>query len=435
MKIFVLGLNYKNASLSVREKLAFDSEQTLQALKLLKKSFQDAEFVLLSTCNRVELYCACERDNPIETEKLVKFLSDFHNVNSEEFREFLFVLTDEDAVRHLLTVASSLDSQVIGEAQIFNQVKESYKLACQAKSTGKILNRLFHCSFSTGKKVFSATSISQGKVSIAGIAVELAKQLFEDISSAKVTVIGAGEMGELIVQHLIKSGCEQINIINRSYERALEVANRYKVSAIQWAQINEQLQEADIIISSAAVKDYLYTKETFETVIKRRKKKNLLIIDIGVPRNMEPSLSEIEGVHLYSIEDLSQIIQKNRKAREKDISMSMEIIDKEVDVFIQWLLTREIGPLIGKLSEQFSQISQAEMDRFFVGIRHEASCRDVLEMTVNRIVNKLLHCVIENVNTVAKEASPLEAEKLIDRIVKHAEAITSETSGPKDSDL
>ena len=427
MKIFVLGLNHKSAPLIIREKLAFDSKQVSEALKQLKSRFKESEFVLLSTCNRVELYCASDFTNPITEDELIKYLSEFHNVPSGEFQKNLYCYTEENAVRHLLTVASSFDSLVIGEAQIIGQVKESYKLACVAGSTGKILNRLFHCAFSTGKKVYSTTSISQGRVSVAGVAVELAKQLFADITTAKVVVIGAGEMGELLVQHLLKIGCRDINIINRSYDRGLNVAQRYAINVKKWEDISEEIKNADIVILSSAVKGYLYTKQSFKSILSGRKKSSLLLIDIAVPRNIEPTVNEIEDVYLYGIDDLSNVVEQNLKIREKDITKGMNIIHKEADIFMDWLHAREIGPLIGQLEEKFIQISQNEMERFFVGVRQDASCREFLEVMVNRIVNKLLHCVIKNVDTIAKENSPNEAAKLVNSFVKQAEAIASET--------
>jgi len=432
MKIFVLGLNHKSAPLAILEKLAFDSEQALRALRQLKSRFEGSEFVLISTCNRVELYCACNRMNPVVVDDLVKFLSEFHHVPWEEFQEYLYIHSDEDSVRHLLKVASSLDSLIIGEAQIIGQVKESYRLACTAKSTGKVLNRLFHCAFATGKKVHTITSISQGRVSVAGVAVELVKQLFVNILSAKAVIIGAGEMGELLVQHLLKIGCRDINIVNRSYERALLVAQRRKVTAQKWEDLQEQLTGADIVIASAAVKDYLYKKKSFIKIMDGRQKRTLLIIDIAVPRNFEPSVNEIDNVHLYSIDGLSEVARENRKAREEDIAGGMKIIHEDVNVFMDWLGAKEIGPLIGQLEEKFIQISQYEMERFFVGVRQDASCREVLEMMVGRIVNKLMHCVIKNVDTVAKENGPTEAAKLVNRIVRQAEAITSESGQKKD---
>jgi glutamyl-tRNA reductase len=293
MKIVVLGLNHKSAPIEIREKLAFDATQTIKALRELKNRFREAEFVLLSTCNRVELYCASTISQEVTAEHLAEFLSDFHNIPIEKFQESLYAYENEDSVRHLLTVASSLDSMVVGEAQIIAQVKESYQLACTAKSTGKILNRLFHYAFATSKKIYTTTSISTGRVSVAGVAVELAMQLFADISSAKVVVIGAGEMGELLVQHLLHVGCKNITVVNRSYERGKNMAERYGISVEKWEEIENQLIGANIAIASAAVQDYLFRKAAFNKIMNSRRGRTLLVIDIAVPRNFEPSINKM----------------------------------------------------------------------------------------------------------------------------------------------
>lgn len=432
MKILVVGLNHKSAPIDVREKLAFDPEQVLRALRELKHRFGEAEFVLLSTCNRVELYCASKRVGGVDGETLAKFLSEFHDVRWEEFQEFLYIYEEEESVRHLLTVASSLDSLVVGEAQIIGQVKESYRLACAAKSTGKVLNRLFHCAFTTSKKVHTITSIAHGRVSVAGVAVELAMQLFANISSAKVVVIGAGEMGELLVQHLQQIGSKNITIVNRSYDRGLNLAKQYGVKAQKWEELEEQLTGADIVIASASVQDYLFKKEPLKKIIDSRRKGRLLVIDIAVPRNFEPSVNEIEDVYLYSVDDLSEVVEQNRKAREEDIVRSMEIVYENVTDFMNWFGARDIGPLIGQMKKKFAEISENEMEKFFVGSRQEASCQEVMEAMVKRVVNKLLHCVIKNVNTVAKENGATEAARLVDSIVRQAEEIAAEPSDKKE---
>ncbi len=428
MKIVVLGLNHKSAPIEIREKLAFDTTQTIKALRELKNKFHEAEFVLLSTCNRVELYCASKLSDEVTAENMAEFLSNFHNIPIEKFQESLYAYENEDSVRHLLTVASSLDSMVVGEAQIIAQVKESYQLACTAKSTGKILNRLFHYAFATSKKIYTTTSISTGRVSVAGVAVELAMQLFADISSAKVVVIGAGEMGELLVQHLLHVGCKNITVVNRSYERGKNMAERYGISVEKWEEIENQLIGANITIASAAVQDYLFRKAAFNKIMNSRRGRTLLVIDIAVPRNFEPSINKMDDVYLYSVDDLSEVVERNRKAREKDIARGVHIVQKNVADFMDWLGAEDIGPLIGQMKEQFVRISQNELEQFFVGTRQDASCKETLEIMVNRIVNKLLHCVIKNVNTIAKENGATEAAKYVDSIVQHAEQISSELS-------
>jgi glutamyl-tRNA reductase len=432
MKIVVLGLNHKSAPIEIREKLAFDATQTVKALRELKLRFYKAEFVLLSTCNRVELYCASEIPQEVTPENLTEFLSNFHNIPIEKFQQSLYTYEDEDSVRHLLTVASSLDSMVVGEAQIIAQVKESYQLACTAKSTGKILNRLFHYAFTTSKKIYTTTSISTGRVSVAGVAVELAMQLFADISSAKVVVIGAGEMGELLVQHLIHVGCKNITIVNRSYERGKNMAERYGIAVEKWEEIENQLIGANIAIASAAVQDYLFRKDAFKKIMNKRWGRTLLIIDIAVPRNFEPSINKMDDVYLYSVDDLSEVVERNRKARELDIAAGMEIVYKNVTDFMDWLGSKDIGPLIGQMKEQFARISQNELEQFFVGTRQEASCKEILEIMVSRVVNKLLHCVIKNVNAIAKENGANEAARYVGSIVEHAEQISSELNKKED---
>ncbi|MBN1806177.1 MAG: glutamyl-tRNA reductase [Sedimentisphaerales bacterium] len=432
MKIVVLGLNHKSAPIEIREKLAFNTAQTLNALKQLKNRFHEAEFVLLSTCNRVELYCAGTLSQQVKAEYLTRFLSEFHNIPIEKFQEYLYVYDTEQSVRHLLTVASSLDSMIVGEVQIIAQVKESYRLACMAKSTGKILNRLFHCAFTTSKKVYTTTSISSGRVSVAGVAVELAMQLFADISSAKVLVIGAGEMGELIVQHLLHVGCKDITVVNRSFDRGQTMARLHGINVEKWDEIESRLIGANIAIASAAVQEYLFRKDSFKKIMNTRWGKTLLIIDIAVPRNFEPSINELDGVYLYSVDDLSEVVEQNRKARELDIAAGMDIVYKNTTDFMDWLGAKDIGPLIGRMKEQFVRISQNELQQFFVGARQEASCKENLELMVNRIVNKLLHCVIQNVNTIAKENGTAEAVKYVDSIVHHAEKISSELNNKGD---
>jgi glutamyl-tRNA reductase len=430
MKIIVVGLNHKTAPVAVREKLAFDATRTMAALRQLKNRFSHAaEFVLLSTCNRVELYCSADADSGVTHNRLTEFLSEFHGIEPDDFRNLLCIYRDEDAVRHLLTVASSLDSMVVGEGQILGQVKESYRLACAARSTGKVLNRLFHCSFTAAKKVHTNTSIAGGRVSVAGVAVELATQLFADVSSAKVVVIGAGEMGDLLVQHLLHEGCKNITVVNRSSDRARNMANKYGIAADNWDQLNDQLVNADIAIASATAQDYLFGKDAFQQIADHRRKGSLLIIDIAVPCNFEPAVNEIENVYLYSIDELSVVAEQNRKAREADISKGMQIVYESAAEFMDWFKASDIGPLIGQMRERFAQISREELDRFFVGPRKEASCKEVMEPMVKRIVNRLLHCVIKNVDAVAKERGPAEAAKFVDSIVQQAKQISN---GPDD---
>ena len=433
MKILVVGLNHKSAPVDVRERLAFNCEQTQKALEMLKCRFSDAEFALISTCNRVELYAVTGYSETVNEEAIAEFLSEFHSFPLEKFQDHLYCYEDENAVRHLLMVASSLDSMVVGEDQIIGQVKESYMLACASAATGKILNRLFHSCFFTSKKIYTTTEISSGRVSVAGVAVELALQLFAKPSSAKVVVIGAGEMGELLVQHLLQIGCKDITIINRSYDKGLKKADQYGVSARKWEELDEQLFSADIVIATAAVQDPLFKKDSFKKIMKKRHKGALLVIDIAVPRNFEPSVNDIEDIYLYSIDELSEVADQNRKAREEDITKGMQIVCEQADTFMDWYRARDIGPLIGQMKARFVEITQSELEKFFVGVREEASCKDAATTMVKRIVNKLLHCVIKNVDVVAKKHGPAEAVKLVDHIVQQAKEISLESNSNQEA--
>jgi len=317
---------------------------------------------------------------------------------------------------HLLTVSASLDSLVIGEAQIISQVKESYRQAVQAESTGKVLNRLFHCAFATSKEVYTQTSIAQRRVSIAGVAIDLAGQLFENITAARIAVIGAGEMGELVIRHLRDIGSDNITVFNRSFSRAKSMADKYGIRAQPWEYLKNQLEQVDMVVAAAATENYLFDK-TFLPACRRG---SLLIIDIAVPRNFDPDVNELEDVYLYSIDDLAEVIQGNIKARKEDIGQAEEIIADNVVSFMDWFGIMDIGPLVGKLREKFHQISQKELDSFLTGENNiQPMQKQKIETAVNRVVDKLLHRLINNFHIIAKTYGPEEATHLIDSIIHY----------------
>jgi len=418
MRIVVLGLNHKTAPVALRERLAFDAEQCRCALHRFKERFPGGEFAILSTCNRVELYAATQETDGFETQELLNELAACREVRPEDFREHVYVHFDAEAVTHLLTVGASLDSMVVGEPQIFAQVKECYSIAVGAKSTGKILNRLFHHTFATGKEVYSSTNITNRRVSVAGVAVELAKQLFSEMARLRVLVVGAGEMGRLLVQHLRQAGAEDVTVVNRSYERAVRTAEENGISAARWEQMDALLERVDMVITSAAARGALFDKPAFKPIVKRRRQSTLLIIDVAVPRNVAPAVGELEGVYLFSVDDLADVVRQNVTLRENEVDRAVAIIYRKVAEFMEWLEAMRIGPLVGQLKEAFGRIQKNEMERFFVGPRAEASCRQAMEAMVHRVVNRLLHCVIANLNAVAREQGAEQAARLAERIVQ-----------------
>jgi glutamyl-tRNA reductase len=313
---------------------------------------------------------------------------------------------------------------VIGENQISAQVREGYGIACDVKSSGKVLNHLFHAAFVASKKVFTNTSIANRRISVAGVAVDLAKQLFDDIKSAKIVVVGAGEMGELLVEHFQHIKCDDITVVNRTEHRGCTVASRHGVKAAAWDDLEGQLIDANIVVGAASANTgHLFEKEQFSKIVSKRRGRPLLAVDITVPRSFDPNINKLEGVYLYCIDDLSQVVEKNIKLREGDLEKAVEIICQGVAEYMEWFAKRDLGPLIGRMKLAFETIQKSEMEKFFAGEREQAGCKDVMDATVSRVVNKLLHCVIQNIDTVATQQGPGDAVRLAESILAHAESV------------
>jgi glutamyl-tRNA reductase len=348
-------------------------------------------------------------------------------VEYEAIRPYLYIKLQEDAVRHLFTVASSLDSMVIGESQIVAQVKEGYKRACECHSTGKILNHLFHIAFHVSKEIFSTTSIAARRVSIAGVGVDLARQLFSDIRNVKITVIGAGQMGELLIEHFRHLRCTDLTVVNRSEQRACQLAQEHAIRYEPWDRLEDQLVETGIVVGAATAQDgYLFTKESFKTILARRRNKLLLVLDLAVPRSFDPAINDLDNLYLYSIDDLGKVIADNIQFREGDLEQAVEILCRHQAEFMHWFELRGVGPLLGEIQEAFDRIRDAELQKFFSGLRCEASCRDQMEASVRGVVNKLLHCVVKNIVNLAQEQGPTQAEQLARGILSRAEGVLKE---------
>jgi len=420
MSLFVTGLNHKTAGVDLREKLAFDQDQSREVLRQLKTEFKAAEFALLSTCNRVELYVVDKNQSNVTSEKCWQILAQHKNISIEMFEPVLYVHHDAQAVEHLFTVTASLDSMIVGESQITAQVKECYQLACDVNTTGKILNRLFHCAFSTGEEVYSNTSIVRRRVSVAGVAVDLVRQLFSDLTKTKVLVFGAGEMGELVLQHLLELGASHITLLNRTPDRGEAVAEKYGLQTGRWDQRFELISEADVVVAAATTQEYLMDQKKCHEITEKRRGKPLLLMDIAVPRNLDPAINDLDDVYLYSIDDLAQVVQENLNAREDDRQEADVIIRENTMDFMDWLDVMDLGPLLGKMKEKFHDISQKELLCFLAG-QDELSdeMKQKFEKLINRLVNKQLHCLIHNLDEMAREKNPATALDLVNRIIQH----------------
>lgn len=426
MRIILIGINHKTAPVAVRERLACDKPLVREALGKLRATYPGCEFILLSTCNRVECYAVADKAAGPNPEALTKWLAAFRGVGFEEIEEFLYIKTDEEVAAHLFTVTAGLDSMVIGESQITAQVKESYKDACKCQTAGKVLSRLFHEAFQTAKRVITHTTISTRRVSVAGVAVGLAKQLFSDIRSAKVVVAGAGQMGELLVEHFQHEKCRQITVVNRSKSRACQVAEKYDSISKPWELLDEKVAEANIVVGAvSATEGYLFGRDRIKSLVAKRRNRLLLIIDIAVPRSFDPVISQIENVYLYSIDDLAQVAKDNIKLRQGDTEQAVEIICNAVSAFSDWFSTRDVGPVIGEIKNVFEQICKNEMDKLVVKPRQEGCCKEIIETSMGRIVNKLCHCMIDNIELLSKEHGPEEAQKFAQGILVNAQKMIS----------
>ncbi|MBM4053227.1 MAG: glutamyl-tRNA reductase [Planctomycetes bacterium] len=391
MSILVVGLNHKSAPVEIREKLAFNNNSVSSALSLFTQKYPSSEAVILSTCNRVEMYASSASD-AVKLEDILSFLAEFHKIGENEFSQYMYHYKDDRAVTHLFHVSSSIDSMVIGESQILSQVKEAYTLACVEESTGKILNQLFQQALNLSKTIHTNTSIGQGKVSISSVAVEFAEKIFQDFTGKMVLVVGAGEMCELLLKHLYEEGARTIIVANRTFERAQAIADAFQGQAIKYELLGEYLSKADIIITSTSAPHYVIHTDQVKEAIKHRRGNPIFLIDIAVPRDIEPGVGNIDNVYLYNIDDLQTVVNQNIDDRTREIEKCREIIEKEVEHFMARLEQIKIEPAITLLRNNFHSIGKDELNRLRPKLKNinDEDWNQVV-YTMERTLNKLLH--------------------------------------------
>jgi len=391
MNLHILGLNHDSAPVEVREKLAFSPSSVPIALSSFAQSFPSSETVILSTCNRVEIY-ATSPDNSLDKDALLDFFSAFHGLPKEEFSDHMYYHQCINAVRHLFFVASSLKSGVLGETQIISQVKEAYMTATTAETTGSIINQLFQRSLTVAKDVHTKTTIGKGNISVSTVAVDLAIKIFKDFSEKTIFIIGAGEMCELVLKHLVERGAKTAIVANRNYDKAKSLAAEYNGKAINYEKLEDYLHQADIIISSTASPHPVIHTEHIKNAIKARRGNPMLLIDIAFPRDIDPEIAKIDNVYLYDINDLNKVADSNAEERKKDIGKCVVIIDKEVAQYMAWVEELKIGPAISQLRNHFHEIGEQELERLrpkLGEIAHEEWEHIVYSM--QRTLNKILH--------------------------------------------
>ncbi len=391
MRILVTGLNHKTAPVEVREKLAFDGPKLDEGLRELLRLRNVEEGIIISTCNRVELYTHVkEVESAIE--EIKQFLSTFHSIKPESLEGSLYFYSERDAIRHVFRVASSLDSMVVGEPQILGQVKDAFDFALKKKATGVLLNKLLKKAISVAKRVRTETRIAENAVSISYAAVELAKKIFADLSEKTFMLLGAGEMAELAVRHLINNGVRDVTVANRTYERGVELAREFCGRAIKFDDFKTELVNTDIIICSTGAPTYILYKEDMQRIMKERKNRSVFIIDISVPRNIDPEINDIDNVYLYDVDDLQGVVDANILERRKEAERAEAIVEEEVEKFLKWQNSLDAVPTIVALRNKAEEIKQTELERLFNRLPGlDERERNIIMTSVNAIVNRLIH--------------------------------------------
>ncbi len=391
MNIIVVGLSHKTASVEIREKVAFSPNQIEKPLRELVSLDNLVEGVIVSTCNRVEIY-ATTRDIAGGIARIKRFLADYHRIPLESLEPHLYSHHSEAAIRHVFRVASSLDSMVVGEPQILGQIKTSYGYAAEYKTSGIILNRFLHKAFSVAKRVRTETRIASSAVSVAFAAVELAKKVLGDLSDKTVMLIGAGEMCELAAKHFLNSGARGVMVTNRTFERAERLAEEFGGEAVLFEELLENIHRADIVLSSTGAPHIIIGPKDVEEAVRRRRFKPMFFIDIAVPRDIDPKVDNLENAYLFTVDNLQEIVQANLAQRNLEAEKAEEIINQEIGQFYKWLSSLEVTPTIVALRTRFDEIRKSELSRT-VAAWKDMTPEDErrLEALTSAMMNKLLH--------------------------------------------
>ena len=389
--IVAIGLNHKTAPVEVRERLAFSSEDTPKVLEAMGQDACVDEIALFSTCNRVEFLLAT-KEAPKAVEAVKDFMAEFKNTPRHTFEQALYVYHGDEAVRHIFRVAASLDSMVVGEPQILGQIKESYLHACDYRTCGVVLNRLMHRSFSVAKRVRTETGIGDHAVSISYAAVELGRKIFGELEGKAVLLLGAGEMAELAVEHLANNRAQPIFVANRTFERGLELAERFRGTAIRFEEVRDYLRQVDIVISSTGAPGYILVRDDFKGLMRARRNRPLFFIDIAVPRDIDPEINRINNVYVYDIDDLKTAIQENIDERQQEALRGERIVDAAVIQFRRWFQGLDVAPTVIALRDKMEEIRQKELKKTF-GSLSAASEEDraAIDRLTAALVNKILH--------------------------------------------
>jgi glutamyl-tRNA reductase len=416
MELALIGVSHKTAPVEIRERLAFPADKIRAALESLLNQTHAAEAMILSTCNRVEIVA----QGP-DAQLVQDFICAYHQIPADSISKHIYSYKNAEAIRHLFRVTASLDSMMLGEPQILGQVKEAYRLASAAGTIGSSLSPLLDRAFAVAKRVRSETGISQAAVSISYAAVELARKIFGDLSGKTVMIIGASKMGELAAKHLKRNGVASVLVTNRTFERAVEIAKMFEGAAIPFEHFTDHIDHADIVISSTGAPHFIITRPLAEQVIRNRRNKPVFFIDIAVPRDVDPTVNDIDNAFVYDIDDLQQVIDSNLKERMKEAGRAEEIIDREVQAFCTRMQSREIAPTIVLLRETLEKVRREEIERHRRLLRdmpaeQQEAALSAIDQVTQSLMNKILHHPIAQMKEMATDPDGAEFIEVVRKI-------------------
>ncbi len=389
--IILIGLNHTTAPVELRECIAFTGEDTVLSLNRLKQEPDIEELLIYSTCNRVEILMVSK--NPSAAAELAtEHIANLHQISAAQFEPYLYQWENDQAVRHVFRVASSLDSMVLGEPQILGQIKSAYHTATQEKASGLILNRLMHRAFFVAKKIRTETGIGDRAVSISYAAVELSKKIFDTLEAKKVLMIGAGEMAELAVEHLLRQRVGKLYVANRTFERGVTLAERFKGQAIRLEEISALLEQVDIIISSTGSTQLIIKPDQVKAAMRARRHKPLFFIDIAVPRDVDPEINRLNNAYVYDVDDLQNIIEENLADRKREGLKGERIVDEGVIRFREWYDNLNVVPTIVDLRNKLRKIIEVEISKTLPNMEPAGSSNDsAIQKMIDAMVNKIMH--------------------------------------------
>ncbi len=411
MNLVLIGVNHRTAPVEVREQFAIPEARLPEAVKALTSCPGVEEGMIVSTCNRVEIL-ARTNDGHVD---LDEFFREFYGVNPEPFRQHLYEFHEREAVRHVFRVASSLDSMIVGEPQILGQVKEAYATARALGGVNSQLDALLTRAFAVAKRVRNETAVATSAVSVASVAVDLAKKIFGNLQGKSVYLVGAGKMSELAARHLLAHGAEKIYVANRTYDRAVTLAKKFNGEALPFDDLYDTVPRADIVISSTGAPHAIFRKEHGERFLTKRRNRPMFFIDIAVPRDVDPEMNKLDGVFVYDIDDLQQVVTSHVADRRVEADRAEAIVQLEVDKFQARLQTLDVVPTIVSLQEHLETVRQAEIDRVRGRLGALSPEQELaVEALTRGIVNKIMHTPITTLKSAARESS--EATTVIDLV-------------------